>query len=114
MTWEGQTTRERRAKTTGLLRHGGRPPRRDPDRREGNLGAAQRRLRRDRHARRRDRVRGGVKGVLDDDAHPVGVVSGHRNESPIPVPTRSIQTAQGVVKGLILDRESRPQSQHGL
>jgi len=78
------------------------------------LGAAQRRLHRDRHARRRDRVRRGVKGVLDDDAHPIGVVSGHHREPTIPVPTGSIETAYGVVEGLILYRESRPQSQHGL
>jgi len=114
MTLERQTTQGRRARTTGSLRRGGRPPRRDPERRKGNLGAAQRCLRQDRHARRRDRVRRGVKGVLDDYAHPLGVVSGHHREPPIPVPTGSIKTAHGVVEGLVLDRESRPQSQHGL
>jgi len=114
LTREGQTTRGRRARTTGSLRNGGRPPRRDPDRREWNLGATQRHLRRDCHARRRDRVCRGVKGVLDDDANPVGVASGHHREPPIPVPTGSIKTAHGVVKDLVLDRESHPQSQHGL
>jgi len=41
-------------------------------------------------------------------------VSGHHREPPILVPTRSIKTAHGVVKGLIQDRESRPQIQLGL
>jgi len=70
MTLERQTTPARRARTTGSLRHGGRTPRRDPYGRAGNLGATQRRLRRERHATRRYPVRCGVKGVLDDDAHP--------------------------------------------
>ena len=114
MTRERQTTQARRARTTGSLRHGGRPPRRDPDRREGTLGATQRRLRRDRHSRRRGRVGRGVEGVVDDDAHPVGVVPGHHGEPPILVPTGSIRTAHGVMKGLLVDRDSRSQSQHGL
>ena len=114
MTREGQTTRKRRTRTTASLRHGGHPPRRDLDRREWHLGVTQRRLWRDRHARRRARGRRGDKGLLEDDAHPVGVVSGHHREPPIPVPTGSIKTAHGVVEGLVLDRESRPQSQHGL
>ena len=114
MTRERQTTQGRRTRASGSLRHGGGPPRRDPDGRERNLGASQRRLHRDRHASRRDRVRRGVQGILDDDAHPFGVMSGDYHEPPIPVPTRRIQAANGVVKGLILYRESRPQSQHGL
>ena len=114
MTREGQTTQGRKSRTTGSLRHGGRPPRRDPDRREWNLGATQRRLRRDRHARRRDRVRRGVKGILDDNAAPVGVLSGHHRETPILVPAGGIKTVHRIVEGFFLDRESRPQNKHGL
>jgi len=114
MTREGQTTQGRRAGSTDSLRHGGCPPRRDPDRRERYLGPTQGRLRRDHPALRWDRVRLGVKGILDDDMDPVGILSGHHREPPISVPAGGVQTAHGIVGGLVLNRESRPQSQHGL
>ena len=41
-------------------------------------------------------------------------MSSHHRKPPIPVPAGGIKTEHGVVKGLVLDRESRPQSQHGL
>jgi len=41
-------------------------------------------------------------------------MSGHHREPPIPVPTGGIKTAHGVLAGLVLDRESPPQNQHGL
>jgi len=103
MTRERQTTQAQRARTTGSLRHGGSPPRRVPDRREWNSGATQTRLRRNRHARRRDRVRRGIEGVLHDNADHVSAVSGHHRELPIPVPVGGIKTAHGVVEGLVLD-----------
>jgi len=78
------------------------------------VSPTQGRLRRTLHARIRDRVRRGVRGILDDDTDPVFTLSGHHREPPVPVPVGGIKTARGIVEGLVMDRESQPQSQNGL
>jgi len=110
MTWEGQTTQELRAGTTGSVRHGGRASQQDPYQRHRYLCPTKRRLRSSLHARRRDPVRRGIKRILDDNASAVGVLSGHYREALVPVPEGDVKMAHGVVKDPVMDLESRQQS----